>query len=207
MQFGVVQGTVLGMFCAIWWAPAMGQTIYSCVDAKGRRLTADRPIAECMDREQRELNPSGTVRRKIGPALTASERATEEEKARKAGEEKSRADDDKRRDRALISRYPNKAVHDKERGAALRVVDEVTGTAAKRVTELAQHRKDMDKEFELYKADPSKVPPRLKREMEDNQRMQGEQKRFIAEQGGEKQRVNSRFDEELARLSQLWAAK
>jgi hypothetical protein len=40
--------------------------------------------------------------------------------------------------------------------------------------------------------------------MEDNQRMQGEQKRFIADQAGEKQRVNKRFDEELKRLKQLW---
>ena len=54
-------------------ASATAQTagIYTCVDAKGRKITSDRPIADCIDREQVELNPSGTVRRKVGPTLTA----------------------------------------------------------------------------------------------------------------------------------------
>ena len=34
--------------------PAAG--IYSCVDAQGRRLTSDRPIPACVNREQRVLN-------------------------------------------------------------------------------------------------------------------------------------------------------
>jgi hypothetical protein len=61
----------------------MARSIYSCVDDKGRKLTSDRPIAECMDRVQNELNPSGTVKRVLEPqptetALTSSdkERAT-----------------------------------------------------------------------------------------------------------------------------------
>ena len=203
MPYSMLQITSIGMLCGAWCAQAYGQAIFTCVDSKGRRLTADRPIAECMDREQRELNPSGTIKRKVGPSLTAQERVAVEEGARKAAEEKSRADDEKRRDRALISRYPNRAAHDKERAAALRVADDVSATAARRVAELAQQRKTLDGEFEFYKADPSKAPPRLKREMEDNQRMQGEQKRFIADQAGEKQRVNKRFDEELKRLKQL----
>ena len=42
------------------WAQA---GIYTCVDAKGRRLTSDRPIVECLDREQKELTPNGNVKR------------------------------------------------------------------------------------------------------------------------------------------------
>src|SRR5260370_15908255 len=106
---------MLGALCA----QASAQAIFTCVDAKGRRLTADRPIAECADREQRELTPSGTVRRKIGPVLTAEEKAVEEEKNRRALEERSRLAEEKRRERALLTRYPDKANHDKERGAAL----------------------------------------------------------------------------------------
>ena len=56
--------------------------IYSCVDAAGRRLTADRPILECIDREQRVLGPSGTVQRTVPPSYTAAERAAHEERAR-----------------------------------------------------------------------------------------------------------------------------
>jgi hypothetical protein len=71
-------GLVAGSLAAGLLAPAWAEGIYTCVDAKGRRITSDRPIIECIDREQRELSPSGTVRRKIGPSLTAMERAAVE---------------------------------------------------------------------------------------------------------------------------------
>src|SRR5688572_9269158 len=80
--------------------PACAEGIFTCVDAKGRRLTSDRPIVECIDREQREITPSGTVKRKIGPSLTAEERAAEEEKQRLAVEERNRLAEEKRRERA-----------------------------------------------------------------------------------------------------------
>ena len=93
--------------------------VYTCVDAKGRKLTADRPIADCLDREQKVLNPSGTVRAKVGPNLTAKEKADLEEKEKQDALERARSQDEKRRDKALVTRYPNKSVHDQERADAL----------------------------------------------------------------------------------------
>jgi len=95
---------------AAWLPGAWAQAgIYTCVDAKGRRLTSDRPILDCLDREQTELSSSGKVVRKLGPSLTGEERAIEEEKQRKILEEKARVEDEKRRDRALLSRFPDRA--------------------------------------------------------------------------------------------------
>jgi hypothetical protein len=188
-------------------AQASAQGIYTCVDAKGRNLTADRPIADCLDREQRELTPGGTVRRKIGPVLTAEERAAEEEKARKAAEERNRLAEEKKRERALLARYPNKPVHDKERATALAVADDAIAAAKKSTGELAAQRKKLDVELEFYKSDPSKVPAQLKRQIEENQQHAQAQERFIANQDNEKQRINARFDEELAKLRQLWAQR
>ena len=68
-------------------APAAGQGIYTCVDKHGRRITADRPIQECLDREQRELSPSGITRRQIGPSLSDTERAARSQRERRDGEE------------------------------------------------------------------------------------------------------------------------
>ena len=79
----------LGADLARAQAPGPSGGIYTCVDAKGRKITSDRPIVDCIDREQVELNPSGTVRRKVGPSLTAQERAAEEAKEREA-QKKSR---------------------------------------------------------------------------------------------------------------------
>ncbi len=181
------------------------QSIYSCVDGTGRKITADRPIAECIDRPQREINPSGTVKRVVGPSLTAQERVAQEQKDRAAAEVRAREAEEKRRDRALLLRYPSRAVHDKERAEALDQIDVVIKAASKRTTELAGQRKAIDADFEFYKSDPARAPASLKRRLEENDSSLAVQKRFIADQDAEKKRVNMRFDEELVKLNQLWA--
>ena len=187
--------------------PALAQdSIYSCTDASGRRITSDRPIIQCIDREQRELNPSGTLKRTVEPSLTAQERAAREDADRRAAEEAARIAEERRRDRALLARYKNKAAHDEERGQALLQVDAVIVAAKKRVTELAADRTHLDAEMEFYARDTKKAPASLKRQITGNEQSIALQQRFIADQQGEKQRINERFDEELARLNPLWTA-
>ena len=187
-------------------AQAQTQTagIYTCVDARGRKLTSDRPIPECTDREQKVLNPSGTVKAKVGPTLTALERTEVEAKERLALEEQARRNEEKRRDRALLLRYPNKAVHDAERAEAIAQISVVKKAALTRVEELTRQRAAVGAEMEFYKKDTSKAPPSVRRQMDDITQSLAVQGRFIADQEGEIGRVNARFDEELARLKQLW---
>lgn len=186
-------------------APAGAQGIYTCVDAKGRRLTADRPIVECIDREQTELSSGGLPRRKIAPVPTVAERVAEEEKARVQEEERIRVNEDKKRERALVNRYPNRGVHDKERAEALALVDSVTGAAQRRTKELLEQRKFLERELEFYHSNPSRMPPKLRRQVDEVDLQLAAQKRFLTDQDVEKVRVNARFDEELTRLKVLWA--
>jgi len=185
--------------------PATG--IYTCIDAKGRRLTADRPIAECTDREQRVLSPTGTERQRVGPTLTEPERAALEAQRRKEAEERARVADERRRERALMMRYPDKAAHDAERATALDQVDQITVVAEKRIAELQEQRRKLDTEMEFYKRDPMTAPARLRRSLAENEEAIAEQQRFVAGQAQEKRRVNQRFDAELAQLRQLWATR
>ena len=60
--------------------------IYTCIDDKGRRVTADRPIPECAQREQQVLNSDGSVRMVVPPTPTAEERAAREARERAAAE-------------------------------------------------------------------------------------------------------------------------
>ncbi|MBS0455565.1 MAG: DUF4124 domain-containing protein [Proteobacteria bacterium] len=185
-------------------AAASSAGIYSCVDSRGRTITADRPIADCSDREQRELNPSGTVKRKVDPTLSAREQAERDEKDRQAQQAALRAQEERRRERALLIRYPTPAAHDRERADALAQIDAVIQAARKRVGELAQDRKKVDEELEFYSKDISRAPASLKRELDDILQSVAVQNRFIADQEDEKKRVNARFDDERVRLSKLW---
>lgn len=193
-----------GLAQPVAWAQS-SPGIYTCVDAQGRKLTADRPIRECLDREQQVLNPSGTVRSTIGPSLTGPERAAQEQRKRREAAEQARLNEEKRRERALLLRYPNREMHDKERDEALSQIQVVRQAALKRVTELERQRKELETELEFYQNDIEKAPPSLKRQFAENEQSQGVQARFIADQDAEMARVNTRFDEELERLKQLWA--
>lgn len=192
--------TAVTCLCGKVWA----QSIYSCVDAKGRTLTADRPIVECLDRTQQELTRSGTVKRQLGPSLTAHERAVQEARDKLAADLRAREAEEKRRNRALLLRYPSRSVHQQERATALAQIDEVIKAARKRTAELAAQRKGIQNELEFYVKDPRKAPASLKRQLEESDGSLAVQSKFIGDQEQEKKRVNLRFDQELVKLQQLW---
>ena len=185
-------------------ATPAGGGIYSCTDARGRTLTSDRPIADCIDREQRELNPSGTTRRRIEPTYTAKEQAEREERQRQAALAAARQQEERRRERALLVRYPNATTHDRERADALAQIDAVIGAAKKRIGELGEERRKLDGELEFYKKDIAKAPPSVRRQLDDNTQSLAVQNRFVGEQEDEKRRLNARFDEERVRLKPMW---
>lgn len=195
-----------GALCLLLLAgSAVAQGIYTCVDAKGRKITADRPILDCIDRDQQELSRFGTVIRKVSPTLTAKERAAQDEKDKLAAVENARQQDEKRRERALLLRYPDRKAHDRERNLALAVVDDIISSSQKRTVALVQEREKINTELEFYLKDPSKAPFALKTRLESNISNQQAQQQFVISQGVEKARLNRRFDEELATLQRLWA--
>lgn len=178
--------------------------IYTCIDAKGRKLTSDRKIPECNDREQKILNPSGTVKARIGPNLTAQERSEIDTKAKAAQQERARQDEEKKRDRAMLIRYPNEALHQKERAESLRQVMLVRQAAVNRVTELLAERAKLLDEMAFYTKDPSKAPLKLRQQMDAVTQALAAQGRFLADKDNEMARTNARFDDELLRLQPLW---
>lgn len=197
----------LGCAGAVWAQAPVGAApgIYTCTDAQGRRITSDRPIHECIDREQKLLSPSGTVKRRLDPVPTAQELAEQEARERQAAEARSRQLEEKRKQRALLTRYPNQGLHDKERAEALAQVDVQAQTAELRLRDLSSRRKELDAEMEFYQKDPSRAPAALKRQVADNIKAVDELQSQMAGYELERKRINKRFDEELAQLRQLWA--
>jgi hypothetical protein len=184
---------------------ATAQTFFSCTDDRGRQISADRPIAECADRNQNELGAAGTVRKVRGPTLTVIERNALDEKEKIAADANARVNEEKRLSRALLLRYPTRAVHDKERGLALTSLAEKNQALQKNISTLNEQREKLDKEFEFYAQDKSKAPIALKHQYESVESSLTLQKRYLSEQELEKTRINSRFDLELTKLTPQWS--
>ena len=118
--------------------------IYTCVDAHGKRLTSDRPIPECLDREQRVLNRDGSQRKVVAPRQTPQERARADELRRQRELAEVAQKDAVRRDRNLMFRYPDLATHDKARQAALDDIRKAIASSEKRIADLLAYLKQFD---------------------------------------------------------------
>ncbi|MBD7959673.1 DUF4124 domain-containing protein [Comamonas avium] len=187
--------------------PSYAAGIYTCVDASGLRITADRPIAQCADREQRVLGPTGIERSRVGPAMSEVEMSQRLEQRRNELQMQQRVQEQRRRDAVLLTRYPRRESHDVARRDALIQVQEQKVLAQARMQELVQEKRKLQQELEFYGNDHSKLPARLRIAVQDVEDAQQEQRALMDEQNGQVQRVHKRFDAELLRLQPLWQSQ
>jgi len=189
---------------ALTWAQATsGRSIYSCVSAAGKTLTSDRLIAECSGREQRVLNADGSLNRIVPPTLTGEERAQAEERERVATAARNAKLEAARRDRSLLTRFPNEASHARARAAAIDSVNKLLRASEGRLVELAKERKPLIADAEFYAGKP--LPPPLKAQLDANDVSTEGQRGQIESQKAELDRINKNYDAELQRLKKLWA--
>lgn len=179
-----------------------GPRIYSCTTADGRKLTSDRPIAECLGREQRVLRHDGAARGTLPPAMSPEERAAAEVRQREELVRKAALADATRYDRNLLTRYPQQDRHDAARQAALDDLTKASELSQKRLAGLAKDRKGLDIEAEFYKG--RALPPKLKQQLDVNEASSAAQRQILEQQAVERDRVNRRYDIELQRLKKLW---
>lgn len=177
--------------------------IYSCTDERGRKLTSDRPIAECTAKEQRVLNRDGSLREVKPPTMTAEERAEFDARERRAAEVRMAAAESVRRDRTLLLRYRDEAAHRQARVAALDTVKLAMKASEQRLAQLDAERKPLRDEVEFYKGKP--MPAKLKSALDANDAALDAQRSSMANQEAEMVRINRLYDVELDRLKKLWA--
>ncbi len=177
--------------------------IYSCTDGSGKRLTSDRPIPECNAREQRVLNPDGSVQKVIPPKMTADEQAEYEARERAKVARRTAEVDAVRRDRNLRTRYPTEASHQKARAAALDDLERTLKLSQRRLEALAVERKPLLSEAEFYVG--RQMPTLLKQQLDGIDAAADAQRSLMQNQQDETLRINASFDAELVRLRALWA--
>jgi hypothetical protein len=191
---------LLGLACAL--CAAAPAPIYSCVDSSGKRITSDRPIAECHDRDQRVLNADGSVKGVVPPTPTADERAEAEARERQAITERMMRQDAVRRDRNLLARFPNEAAHRKAREGALDDSRKSVRLSEVRIAMLTKERKPLLDEAEFYVGKP--LPGQLKMQLDANDAAVKAQEDLRVNQQNEIVRINALYDVELERLKSLW---
>ena len=183
--------------------PADSRAIYTCIDEHGRRITADRPIADCLGREQRMLNSDGSLRSVLPPSLSADERAEKDARERRSAATREAQADLVRRDRNLMQRYANEAAHNKAREASLDTVRLAIQASELRMRNLAVERKPLLDEADFYKG--RALPSPLKAPLDANDASVEATRSAAAGHQAELGRITQLYDAELDRLKKLWA--
>jgi hypothetical protein len=176
--------------------------IYSCVDGAGKRLTSDRPIPECNGREQRVLNPDGSLNRILPPTLTVDEgeRAAAIEQQRI--QDRARIQEAIKRDRNLLNRFPDETAHRKGREKALDDLRRAVKVSEDRLVSLGRDRKPLVDESEFYTG--KALPAKLQRALDANDALTDATRSLLQNQRLEIVRIDKVYDEELERLRRLW---
>lgn len=183
-------------------AQTAAASIFSCTDRNGRKLTSDRPIADCLDQQQRVLNPDGSLKTIMPAAMSPRERAAADEREREAERVRMAEQEQIKRDRLLARRYPTPASHQAARAEALRQVNSSIDATKQRIDALQAARKPLMAEAARYQGQP--MPAELKQKLGANDAMHKAQQSLAENQSSEAERINRRYDEEAQRLAPFW---
>jgi hypothetical protein len=184
-------------------APRTGSRFFSCVDAQGKRITSDKPIPQCLARAQELRAADGTVRGVLPPSLTAEEKRLQEQRERAEAEALQARQEQARRDRLLMLRYPHEAAHQQARQEALRTVQSALDGYERRIKALEAERAKLAKEAAFYSGKPA--PTKLSQELEAlDTSIQAQQSSMLGLLA-ERERVQEMFNQEWLRLKRLWA--
>lgn len=179
--------------------------IFQCVLPDGRKVTSDKPIAECMNagKPQRELNKDGSEKAIVEAPPTEDEKAERDRIRRQREAERTAYEIEVRRDRDLLKRFPNEAAHGKAREKALDDVATSVRNSEARIKLLLEERKPLQDEAEFYVG--KSLPHKVRLGLDANDAALDAQRSLVQNQQIEVVRINALYDAELARLKRLWA--
>jgi hypothetical protein len=146
--------TAILLAASLGFATSAGAT-FRCVDEKGVTRIGETPPDECAKVLMYEISRNGSVIKTIEPSLTP-----EQVKARAEAEEKKKeadraANEQKRKDLALLATYSSEAEFDVVRD---RTIEPITGrikSAQERLEAIDKRTTELEGEMEFYKAGKS----------------------------------------------------
>ncbi len=183
-------------------AEAADARIYSCVDAQGRRLSSDRPIPECLSQEQRLIGRDGTPRGVVAPIGSREEQERLEIQRKQQSQAKAVLNETARRDRILLTRYPDAAAHEVARQRELAPVRKRIEAAEQRLQVLEAEAKTLATEQKNLAGKP--MSEDLRSRISVNEGATEAQRNIALSQAAEQDRLNQQFNDERVRLRLLW---
>ncbi len=182
-------------------AHAAGERVFCCEDASGHKVCGDPLPQACYNRAYKEMSRSGVTRRDVEAPLT------QEERARKALEEKAKRDAEarvaerQRRDKALLESYSSASEIESRRDLTMQGATQEINNLRRRERELVAERKSLDTRVAALKGKPA--PPALREDITATDSELAALRSVIAQKTREADQIRQRFDDDRARFIEL----
>jgi hypothetical protein len=177
--------------------------MYKWVDEKGATHYGDVIPPQYVERGHQQLNGRGVVVKSTAPALTVEQRlaSKREEEARQAAELK--AQEQKRRDEALLLTFTSAAEIDGKRDRDLQPVDLAIANAQALIDSLERKAEEQHKRAETFLSKNLPVPETLKQEIAATRADKQEREAFVAAKREERAAIHVKYETYRSRLIEL----
>jgi Domain of unknown function (DUF4124) len=187
-------------------AQSVAPTMYSCINAQGRRIISDRPLDECLGQLQNEIGRSGVVKRQnlagVHQSSAPKEAAPPPNPVEPALDKSIR---EQRKQKALLERYANEASHTEERRRSQFNLTTSIAQAQQDISDQVNLSTRLTQEANVAKAKSPVLPLKLRQQIDQNNQTLELLRRVLVDRQQELALSNQRFDEELVLLRVLWA--
>ena len=185
-------------------AQAQGATgmTFRCTGNDGKRYYGSTVPQACYGRPVEQLNRQGMVVRRIDPHGDEKQRIAKEAEAANKRQREIAARESSRRDRALLATYSSEKEIDAQRLRALADNQRSVKDVEARIQDIKKRQVSYDRELAFYPA-PQNPPQKL---VEDIKVAEGEleaQLGLLAMKKKEIEQINSKYNDEKRRFTQL----
>lgn len=198
--------TVTGLMCLITigcLSTAQAQ-IFSCKDASGKMIAADRQMPECNDRAVRVLSATGVHRREIPAPLTAEQKQAKLQEEQKRKQDEAALAEQRQQDRAILLRYQNEHDIASARKREIEQLRERIAIDQEKIADAEKRRAVAQREISRSTGTPA---AKFQFAIESAERAVRDSRKNIAAYESDIAAVNRKFDKTVQRFRELNAGQ
>lgn len=177
--------------------------MYKWVDEKGVTHYGEFIPPEYQNQESVEMNARGVVVRKQDRAPTPDEIRQKEREAERKRQEFKQAEEQARRDKALLATYTTESQLEETRGRHLLAPGSVMKTLEPQIKKSLDRMSELKKKASEFVDKQKPVPESLQEEIEDEEAQVQSLQMDMARKKSETDSINARFDADKKRLREL----
>lgn len=176
--------------------------MYKWVDDQGVTHYGETVPPQYAGKDRTELNKAGRAIKKE-ETLTPDEQLAKKQAAAKEREEKEKALEQKRYDKALVNTYSNVKEIDLARSRNLQQVEARINSINSQLKMAGDNLAGLKKEADGYDAAGKKIPASLQEDMNESQARQTKLQQDLEKAKAEKAALDARYDADKARYKEL----